>query len=235
MKSGEYLLVNNSQEVETISQGTNEGVSVFMDQEILGEVVQVLGNKDETLLNHSQHTASVEFFEHTYGPYDPLSQSLQYLARNIKSRASNHIQLTDDWYYWLAEKLIRFQRQVDTEIDRLDSVKRSTREELYRLALLARDYMHDNLEEPFELEGLSRAVGLPRYHLIRLFRQVFRVTPYQYFLTCRIQKAQYLLRNSDLSITEVALSCGFPSIVTFSRAFKSITKYSPSQFRASTK
>jgi AraC-like DNA-binding protein len=86
---------------------------------------------------------------------------------------------------------------------------------------------------PITIEDLSREVALSPYHLIRAFRRVYKRTPHQYLMEQRLAKAKELLRNSDLSVTEICMAVGFESLGSFSTLFRKVVGLSPSAYRAS--
>ena len=99
-----------------------------------------------------------------------------------------------------------------------------------RLARLLLDRSYD---APITIEDLSREVALSPYYLIRAFRHVYKQTPHQYLVGQRIARAKELLRNSDLSITEICAAVGFESLGSFSTLFRKVAGISPSAYRVS--
>jgi len=97
-----------------------------------------------------------------------------------------------------------------------------------RLARLLLDRRYD---APITIEALSREVALSPYYLIRAFRHVYKQTPHQYLVRRRIAKAKELLRNSDLSITEICAAVGFESLGSFSTLFRNVAGLSPRAYR----
>ena len=86
--------------------------------------------------------------------------------------------------------------------------------------------------EDWPVERLARVSGVSAAHFARSFKQAFGVPPHRYLLTRRIERAMALLRDSDLSITEIAFQTGWESLGTFGRTFRDITGESPSASRA---
>jgi AraC family transcriptional regulator len=72
-------------------------------------------------------------------------------------------------------------------------------------------------------------VGLSEFHFIRLFKQSFSISPYQYIIQCRLAHAQTLLAN-HVSIANTAFDTGFADVFSFSKAFKKAFGMSPSGF-----
>jgi AraC family carnitine catabolism transcriptional activator len=91
--------------------------------------------------------------------------------------------------------------------------------------------MESNLEAPLEPDDVAAEVGLTRRQLERLFRRKLNDSPARYYLKIRLQAARNLLFYSDVSIQDVALSCGFSGADVFSRTFREHFGQSPRQFR----
>ncbi|MBC8100792.1 MAG: helix-turn-helix transcriptional regulator [Armatimonadetes bacterium] len=98
---------------------------------------------------------------------------------------------------------------------------------------LARLLLDQNYDAPMTIADLSRAVALSPYYLIRAFKHVYQQTPHQYLVGQRIARAKELLRNSDLSITEICAAVGFESLGSFSTLFRKIAGVSPRAYRIS--
>lgn len=102
--------------------------------------------------------------------------------------------------------------------------------EQIRLARLMLDRRYDT---PITIEDLSREVALSPYYLIRRFRHVYKKTPHQYLVGKRIARAKELLRNSDLSVTEICVEVGYESLGSFSTLFRKVAGLSPGAYRTS--
>ncbi|MBI5668113.1 MAG: helix-turn-helix transcriptional regulator [Chloroflexi bacterium] len=103
----------------------------------------------------------------------------------------------------------------------------------HKQAHLARRLLDQNYATPITIEQLSHAVALSPYYLIRLFRRIYQQTPHQYLIQLRITRAKELLRNSDLSVTEICADVGFESLGSFSALFRKLVGISPSAYRRS--
>ena len=95
----------------------------------------------------------------------------------------------------------------------------------------ALQYIDDNLRETLTLDALANAVSLSPGHFAHAFREATGVAPHRYVLQRRVERAKYLLRNSDLPITEIADMIGCSSHSHFSVLFHRTTGNTPSQFR----
>lgn len=91
--------------------------------------------------------------------------------------------------------------------------------------------MENNIEEPITLEELSGYVGVSRRQLERLFRKYLNCVPTRYYMNLRLKHARQLLLQTDKSIIDVALACGFVSAPHFSKCYRDYFGIPPRQER----
>jgi AraC family transcriptional regulator len=96
----------------------------------------------------------------------------------------------------------------------------------------ALDYIQAHLDGEIHLVDLAGAVGLSPFHFAKLFKQSTGSTPHQYVLQRRLERATELLRSTELSLSEVALECGFADQSHFANLFRRFMGVTASQFRA---
>jgi transcriptional regulator GlxA family with amidase domain len=104
--------------------------------------------------------------------------------------------------------------------------------ELLRRLLRAKDRMDAASHEEWPVPRLARVSGVSEAHFARSFKEAFGVPPHRYLLTRRIERATALLRETDLSITDIAFQTGWGSLGTFGRTFRDVTGQSPGELRA---
>ena len=118
------------------------------------------------------------------------------------------------------------------------NVRRSDELELSRVGLVDRrirravEMMHANMDKELPLEELSGAAYLSPFHFARLFKKLTGSSPHAYLATLRVQRAQQLLAETDLSISELSALVGYSSPSHFSKAFRQATGMTPRAFRA---
>ena len=106
-----------------------------------------------------------------------------------------------------------------------------TVEESNRRLLRARDAMDRTYARPLDVAALARIALLSEAHFIRSFRSTFGETPHRYLQRRRVERAMFLLRGSERSVTDICMEVGFASLGTFSRTFHAIVHESPSEYR----
>jgi transcriptional regulator GlxA family with amidase domain len=98
--------------------------------------------------------------------------------------------------------------------------------------LRAKDRMDAASHEEWPVRRLARVSGVSEAHFARSFKDAFGVPPHRYLLTRRIERATAMLRETDLSISEIAFQTGWGSLGTFGRTFRDVTGESPGAMRA---
>jgi AraC-like DNA-binding protein len=97
--------------------------------------------------------------------------------------------------------------------------------------LRARDAMDRDYAKALDIPTLAKIAYVSEAHFIRTFRTTFGETPHRYLQRRRVERAMFLLRETDRSVTEVCLDVGFTSLGTFGRTFQEIVGESPTSYR----
>jgi len=94
-------------------------------------------------------------------------------------------------------------------------------------------YINEHFAEDISVPGLAARAGFSHYYFIRTFKRETGFTPHEYLLNTRIATAQYLLKNSKLTIKDICYQTGFSCESIFCSAFKRKLGMTPTQYRAS--
>ena len=92
-------------------------------------------------------------------------------------------------------------------------------------------YMHENFAEKLTLEQIAESAAVSVRECLRCFRESIHQSPMDYLIEYRIQRAKKMLEHTDLSITDVALHCGFSNNSYFTKRFHSSTGQTPNTYR----
>ncbi|MGK7940945.1 MAG: helix-turn-helix domain-containing protein [Crocosphaera sp.] len=95
------------------------------------------------------------------------------------------------------------------------------------------DYIDAHLEQHLKLEDLAQLLDLSQFHFSRLFKQSVGLSPHQYLIEQRIERAKQLLKKTNQSILDIALNCGFSSHSHLSKQFRQVTGMTPKAYRIS--
>ena len=116
----------------------------------------------------------------------------------------------------------------EKELNRIRSIVYSNEEHL-NTVIGIRNYIENNYDANLNLDLLSHIQFISKYHLLRLFKKYYGLTPKQYVIDKRIEKSKEHLLNG-MSVTETCFAVGFESLGSFSTLFKTKTGKSPTEF-----
>ncbi|HEY5750523.1 MAG TPA: AraC family transcriptional regulator [Chryseolinea sp.] len=227
------LILNDAQEYRILinSPFKAETFIVFFDAALVADVLHHFQCSDERLLDDpaNRSPSPYTFNLNTLDLDDRLRRKLVQLKQSIAQNAPT-LSLREDLFFLLHD-LRATEAQASSRAQALPFAKASTKHEIARRLLVARDYLHAYKSEAIGLEELSDASMLSPNHLLRNFYVYFGCTPFQYLTRLRMKTAEQLLQHSTLPITEICQAAGFESLSSFSWSFKKITGRSPRRFR----
>jgi AraC-like DNA-binding protein len=97
--------------------------------------------------------------------------------------------------------------------------------------LRARDAIDRDYALPLDIRTLAGVAHISEAHFIRVFKDTFGETPHRYLQRRRVERAMFMLRETDSSVTEICFDIGFGSLGTFSRTFTAIVGLTPTTYR----
>ncbi|MCB0597884.1 MAG: helix-turn-helix transcriptional regulator [Phaeodactylibacter sp.] len=234
-QAGEYFIFNPQQHVraEGAFKKPVEGYCLFLTEKAILETAHVIGQPIESALDSpfSYPWQQQEFMVKSYCLQEnPFGQYLLRLQQNLRHSSREQLIDWDTLYFEMAAEFLRAHRQIGNQLQAIPSVRTLTKQEIYRRLSRAHVFILENFAEPVSLEDLERIAFFSKFHIVRLYRQIYGLTPYQHILHLRIGRAKELLRK-DHSPTEVALRLSFSDRRAFAKTFKKIAGVSPSVFR----
>jgi len=117
----------------------------------------------------------------------------------------------------------------EKELNRINNAIYSNQEQI-KTVIGVRNFIDNNYDTNLNLDFLSHIRFVSKYHLLRLFKKHYGLTPRQYLIDKRIEKSKKCLKKG-MSVTETCFAVGFESLGSFSTLFKSKTRKSPSEYQ----
>jgi AraC-like DNA-binding protein len=102
---------------------------------------------------------------------------------------------------------------------------------LERHLLRARDLIDTRYADALDVPTLAARAGVSPAHFARRFRATFGETPHQYLLSRRLERAQFLLRETDRSVAQVCVDVGLSSVGSFTTSFRRVVGMTPTAYR----
>ncbi len=100
---------------------------------------------------------------------------------------------------------------------------------LYKRIVQAKLFIDTHYSEKLDLDIIANKACFSKFYFIKLFKSIYKVTPYQYLIKVRIDKAKLFLQNKTL-VSDVCFSIGFDSISSFTGLFKKYNNLTPYQY-----
>ena len=205
--------------------------TIFFRPGMAEEVARCHGVDAEQLLEYPGGGAPVEFSEQLR-PHDRLiTPVLRFIYRHVESG------LTDEgWYeeqlYFLLQRMQLLHRRDLAAAELIPTRRASTRRELARRLGRCVDFINTHYTRHVGLTEIAAAAHLSPYHCLRVFKALHGVTPVCYLNNRRVRAAERLLRDSGMTVDDIALRVGFESRTTLFRHIKRLRGVSPSALRA---
>jgi AraC family transcriptional regulator len=225
-----FLLLNDGQRFSGFvdSEEEVESLSVFFALQFVLDILNNYTQPDSKLLEnyHFFPDKEVHFFEKLY----PLNENIRTIVSKLKisvSGAEEDALNTEQLLHELLKELLIGQQELRQYIRQLPFAKLSTKIEIYRRLVRAKDYMDSCFSENISLAAMAGIACMSEHHFLRHFKLVFGKTPHQYLTVRRLEEAKVLLKKTNYSVLKVVSMIGFECPSNFSRVFKLYTSYTP--------
>jgi AraC-like DNA-binding protein len=93
------------------------------------------------------------------------------------------------------------------------------------------DYIHTHLDRDLSLNELAKVINISPTYFASLFKQTLEISPHQYVIQRRVERAKTMLSKTDLAIADIALQVGFSSHSHLTQQLKRLTGMTPKQIR----
>lgn len=160
---------------------------------------------------------------------EPLAPLLSRYARLLSARPESGPALAPKIVQQVSAGAEDYLSAFASRLERLSSLKRSTRIETLQRVERARAFIHDRRDSPLTLDEIASKAALSRFHLSRSFAEVHGLPPLAYHRRLRLDGAARQLRDGAASPTELAERLGYGSLSAFTRAFRQAYGVPPSR------
>lgn len=160
-----------------------------------------------------------------------MRQNFRHLLNRILEVKVQEALLSEYISQFLLDYIKGYRKRFRFERKRLSFVRATTKTDISKRLLLAKEYISNNYNQKFHLDDLANSSHLSENHLLRTFKEMFGITPYQYLALIRLSRAKNYLEQSNYTINEIVILVGFESVSTFIKLFKFTFTLTPLQYR----
>ena len=218
-----YLILNDNRTYASRFEPNVEieSFSVFFRPGLAEEVYGALCRTAERALadGAAELPRPVEFSE-SLQPHDSLvTPALRHVQYGVKADVED-AGWYEEQFQFLLERMLAHHRRLIERVRRLPALKPATRREIQRRLALAVDLVHANYQRDIGLADMAEAACLSKYHFLRLFTGLHRITPHACLQRKRALAAARLLEKSKLPASQVAERVGFNCRSTMARQLR---------------
>ncbi|MEM6721584.1 MAG: AraC family transcriptional regulator [Bacteroidota bacterium] len=158
-----------------------------------------------------------------------LHQNTHSILQKIGGEDNTDVLFLEESLQDLMSSVLMMEAEFQSKITSIPVKKNSYKKELFQRLLIAKNFIHDNMQQQIQLQDIAAASNLSSFYMHRLFRHVFGCSPTVYLEQLRMKVAQERL-FTNRSVKEVAFSVGYTDEAYFSRRFKKCFGMAPKHF-----
>lgn len=190
---------------------------IFFNEEFINQCIYSLNHTDEYLLEKPFNNPGR--FGIPSVPFH-LNAAISKIISLLIQKQVNQ-QWLDDNLFMLVSEFMNVNTHTRHQLKKINAIKRTTKEELYKRLFVAREFIEDNASENVLTIGdMAKEACLSKFHFLEKFKELYGITPHQYLIELKTKKAYQLLQKRQRSVAEVCYAVGFESISSFSCLFK---------------
>lgn len=194
-------------------------LSIYFAPDLLTQALETLGPVERELLRACSPEGSFRLFEHLRDCDRSFTSVLRYLAHHICAGIDDP-QWYEEQVSFLLRRLLAHEVALARTIGNLTHMKSWKRRETFTRLAHVTDLIHSCYDRPLTIDELAEAAHWSRFHMMREFKAVHAISPYEYLQRRRTQTAARLLCSTELSVAEIADRTGFHDRSTLVRRLR---------------
>lgn len=214
-----FIIRSNEQHcIPTITSDTLLSLNMYISPYFLWNIcsdyipyhkIHALINSDISIQNHQMDTEISECFMRIVKLYDGDDAQNRF---NLRSEVLYAVRL-------IADKIEVSEENTLPPVERLSDIQKAV------------EFIKNNYGSAIELEDIAKSAAMSSSYLSATFKKITGMSPYNYLITTRIEKAAEFIKKTDKTVMSIALECGFTSLTSFNKAFKKLVGITPVELR----
>lgn len=194
-------------------------LSIYFAPELVTQAFAALSHADRELLLSSSQDGSLRLFEHLRDCDRSFASVMRYVAHHVCAGIDDPL-----WYEeqasFLLGRLLAHEVALARTVGDLTHMKSWKRRETFTRLARVTDLIHSCYDRALTIDELAAAAHWSRYHMMREFKAVHGISPYEYLQRRRTQTAARFLCSTELSVAEIAERTGFHERSTLVRRLR---------------
>ena len=229
-----FLILNNRRKYASVISADTPvtSFSIFFRPGMAEDVFHTISGSTESLLdNPVPPKMHIEFSEHLRMHNNQIAPILRFILHHVQTGVDEEFWYEDQLYF-LLEKMHALHIRDALDVQLISAARPGTRRELFRRVSLAVNFIATNFARQIALDDIAEAALLSRFHCLRIFNEVYGMTPTAFLNRRRVKTASRLLRSGRYSVNEVAKLAGFRNRITLFRHITRATGISPKEVKS---
>lgn len=209
-------------------------LSVSFGNEFMTDFHQTYCNTHEQQLDGKQQALSKPMFVESLYPFvGDMRFNIMHLKHQIDNGQSDEMLINEYMHHCLYNSYKIYNTEFTKKLDRLSFTKTTTKEEILKRLILAKEFIRSNFNQKLTLEDIASQACLSVNHLLRTFKEAYDMSPGQFLIKLRLNRAKYLLQTTSYPLHEIVNLVGFECPSSFIRLFKSTFNITPLKYKKS--
>ncbi|CAD5266378.1 MULTISPECIES: helix-turn-helix domain-containing protein [unclassified Imperialibacter] len=228
-----FLVVNKGSKLSITLERDDTLVALLCFDTTLSKLLYngLIKSGDETAGWSAVSEEDFSLVEHLHFMNASLREQFQLLMELGNSCASFHSLKADMVVRSILDSLISENHHALQISEKLKVVKTVTKTALYKRLAAAREWIINNCQQPIDLQQAADVAMLDKQHFLRLFKRAYQITPHNFLTRMRLERAEKLLEETDLAVSDICRAVGFDSIPSFTSLFKRTYGEAPGRYR----
>lgn len=209
-------------------------LSIYFDRQFVEDFSNSWLMKDAWLLekmNDEQRHDRLILNETIYPFKGDMKYNIGHLSKLLAHNPNDELLLNEHLYHCLINYHFLYKKEIFERAEKLQFLQKGTRDEIYRRLSLAKEYLYSNYNQNISLQQLASYSFMSVNHLLRMFKQAFDLTPHQFLMRLRLQRAKLYLENTDHPVNEIVTMIGLNCSSSFIELFRQRYAITPSKYR----
>ncbi len=209
--------------------------SISFSSAFVDDFSRAYSSTDKQLLDEpcgaSAVAGSLRIYETIHTLTGDMKFNIQHLKQHFDDQSASDMLFNEYFHHSLFLYNKFYAQEIADRSTKLNFLNKNTRDEIIKRLLLAKDYILSNYSKNICLEDISCNACLSVNHLLRTFKQAYQCSPHQFLIQTRLNRARYLLKNTDYPVNEIVGLVGFECSSSFIRLFKNNYNITPLSYR----